>query len=604
MVNMDSLAPDTLSELRTVYDIVIPVDRIVNKSPANLYLMQRPGLNSTFTKIALWRQTQYQKIVYLDADTVILRAPDELFDEPTDFAAVPDIGWPDCFNSGVLVLKPDMGHYYGLLALAQRGISFDGADQGLLNMHFQDWHRLSFKYNCTPNGNYQYVPAYRHFQSSISLIHFIGNDKPWLIGRESKVPTGVYEEMMGRWWAVYDRHFRAPTTAYISGQSQPGPRTVQRHVNGEASTSSFGFSSIIERSTREDLVVSVDNIEEPMTDNAEMIERVEQGDVQPIPTTQQRRHSVVWDPIRSAPPANSRPEAPNIPGTKYEMSQDSKLFQAPSSYPEPPKDMYYQVPETAPASEPLKPIFPWEINMVKPVRVFPEDQRPSSSGSAPSATTDEETQAETNTPVTPTINVISPAPFSSFSRTNVWDAMPEIERYVANLPQHRRAKIQVLHGPTTGTQTILSPGTEEPPSEAQGRRRSMKLTDFPTEIERPSLPVTPAPIHRPKFWGEERNESGDLPPAEGVPDQSDWDPLTRLAELQRRQSEVLATGPGSPGRFIPDRSMPDSAVLLPVVEDKDIAPIAPPELRETVVGEISPEEEAITEADDAPADEP
>ncbi|KAL9045053.1 MAG: hypothetical protein Q9214_001855, partial [Letrouitia sp. 1 TL-2023] len=622
MVTMDNLAPDTLSELRvrqypaqiaqpqsltafqTVYDIVIPVDRIVNKSPANLYLMQRPGLDSTFTKIALWRQTQYRKIVYLDADTVILRAPDELFDEPSDFAAVPDIGWPDCFNSGVLVLKPDMGQYYGLLALAQRGISFDGADQGLLNMHFQDWHRLSFKYNCTPNGNYQYVPAYRHFQSSISLIHFIGNDKPWLIGRESKVPTGVYEEMMGRWWAVYDRHFRAPTTAYISGQSQPGPRTVQRHVNGEASTSSFGFSSIIERSTGEDSMISVDKIEEPMTDTAKIIERVEQGDVHPVPTTQQRRYSVVWDPIRSAPPVNSQPEAPNIPGAKYEMSQDSKLFQAPSSYPEPPKDMYYQVPATPPASEPLKPIFPWEINMTKPVRVFPEDQRPSSSGSAPSATTDEETQAETNSPITPTINVTSSAPFSSFSRTNVWDNMPEIERYVANLPQHRRAKIQVLHGPTTGTETVLSPGTGESPTEAQGRRRSMKLTDFPTEIERPSLPVTPAPIRRPSFWGEERDESGDLPAAEGVPDQLDWDPLTRLAELQRRQSEVLATGPGSPGRFIPDRSMPDSAALLPAVDEKDTAPIAPPELRETVVREISSKEEEMTEADDAPADEP
>lgn len=583
---------------------MIPVDRIVNKSPANLYLMQRPDLDSTFTKIALWRQTQYRKIVYLDADSVTLRAPDELFDEPSDFAAVPDIGWPDCFNSGVLVLKPDMGQYYGLLALARRGISFDGADQGLLNMHFQIWHRLSFKYNCTPSGNYQYVPAYRHFQSSISLIHFIGNDKPWLIGRESKVPTGVYEEMVGRWWAVYDRHFRAPTTAYISGQSHRGPRTVQRHVNGEASTSSFGFSSIIERSAGENPVVSVDNIEEPMTDTAEMIERVEQGDVQPIPTTQQRRHSVVWDPIRSAPPADSRPEAPNIPSTKYEMSQDSKLFQAPNSYPEPPKDMYYQVPGIPPASEPLKPIFPWEINMARPVRVFPEDQRPSSPGSAPSAMTDEETQAETSTPVTPTINVTSPAPFSSFSRSNVWDTMPEIERYVANLPQHRRAKIQVLHGPTTGTETVLFPGTEEPPSEAQGRRRSMKLTDFPTEIERPSLPVTPAPIHRPSFWGEERNESGDLPPAEGVPNQSDWDPLTRLVELQRRQSEVLATGPGSPGRFIPDRSMPDSAVSLPAIEDKDTAPVAPPELQETAVKEISSKEEEIAEAGDTPASEP
>lgn len=186
------------------------MNRIVNKCPANLYLMNRPDLASTFTKIALWRQTQYRRLVYIDADVVALRAPDELFRLESSFAAVPDIGWPDCFNSGVLALTPNMGDYYGLLALAERGISFDGADQGLLNMHFRNWERMSFTYNCTPSGHYQYVPAYKHFQSSISMIHYIGRNKPWLVGRETQVASGIYEELLGRWWAVYERHFRAP----------------------------------------------------------------------------------------------------------------------------------------------------------------------------------------------------------------------------------------------------------------------------------------------------------------------------------------------------------------------------------------------------------
>lgn len=172
--------------------------------------MNRPDLASTFTKIALWRQTQIDHIVYIDADVVALRAPDELFNNPPRFSAAPDIGWPDCFNSGVLSLKPNMGDYYALLALAQRGISFDGADQGLLNMHFRNWERLSFTYNCTPSASYQYVPAYRHFQSNISMVHFIGNQKPWNIGREQKGATGVYEELLGRWFAVYDKHYRIP----------------------------------------------------------------------------------------------------------------------------------------------------------------------------------------------------------------------------------------------------------------------------------------------------------------------------------------------------------------------------------------------------------
>lgn len=183
--------------------------------------MNRPDLVSTFTKITLWRQTQFHRLLYIDADVVALRAPDELFNIEATFAAVPDIGWPDCFNSGVLYLKPDMGDYYALLALAQRGISFDGADQGLLNTHFRNWHRLSFTYNCTPSGSYQYVPAYRHFQSSISLVHFIGREKPWNVERNGRGATGVYEELLGWWWSMYDKHYRTPVCSplpYLAGK--------------------------------------------------------------------------------------------------------------------------------------------------------------------------------------------------------------------------------------------------------------------------------------------------------------------------------------------------------------------------------------------------
>ena len=275
--------------------------------------MHRPDLISTFTKIELWRQTQFRKIVYLDADIVALRSPDELFAEKSSFAAVPDIGWPDCFNSGVLVLSPNMGDYYALLALAQRGISFDGADQGLLNMHFPNWHRLSFTCNCTPSGNYQYVPAYRHFQSTINMVHFIGTDKPWRVGRDWKGATGVYEELIGRWWAVYDKYYRAPVSAVatsrrrtnadrafqtvglVPGQTQSGSRTVQRYVTGETSISTSGFSSVLQPHVVEAPIIST---EIPLTERMEPTEALEQGQATPTPTGQQQSLSSDWDPTR------------------------------------------------------------------------------------------------------------------------------------------------------------------------------------------------------------------------------------------------------------------------------------------------------------------
>ncbi|KAL8701859.1 MAG: hypothetical protein Q9201_004687 [Fulgogasparrea decipioides] len=574
LATTETLQVSTIDELKRVYDHVIPVSPIINKSPTNLYLMHRPDLGSTFTKIALWRQTQFHKMVYLDADMVALRAPDELFDQEAGFAAVPDIGWPDCFNSGLLVLSPNMGDYYALLALAQRGISFDGADQGLLNMHFRDWHRLSFTYNCTPSGNYQYVPAYRHFQSSISMIHYIGTDKPWNVGRDWKGATGVYEELLGRWWSVYDKYYRASTMAFVSGQLQSESRTVQQHVKGGALTSDYGFasgpsSSLVQSMTSK---VADNTAEKPLTEKADPAEGIDRGEHQPTPAAQQRRFSVDWDPIRQPPPPNSKPEAPDFHNRTYEMSTDRKLFQAPKSYPEPPKDMYYQIPATPPAAEPLKPIFPWEHSQAKAKRVFPDDPCASSSESAPSITTDISTRAETASPATPTIQVTASEPFANFSWKNAWDT-PEIDRYIANLPQYRRraqaqAVLRAKMPKFPKPETVLSPNPDNSPPDTQQRRPSLRLTDFPTEIERPSLPVTPAPVRRPSFWGQERDAAGDLPPAEGVPDQADWDPHAKLLELQRRQSEVLMAGPRSPRREIPDRPLIESSAPLAVDEAK------------------------------------
>ncbi|KAI9824161.1 MAG: hypothetical protein M1819_000924 [Sarea resinae] len=567
LVTPDSLQPSTLDQLKKLYDQVIPVERITNKTPTNLYLMGRPDLNATFTKVALWRQDQFRRIVYLDADVVALRAPDELFDLDVPFAAAPDVGWPDCFNSGVLVLQPNLGDYYALLALAQRGISFDGADQGLLNMHFRNYHRLSFNYNCTPSGHYQYVPAYRHFQSSISMVHYIGSEKPWLMGREIKSNTGVYEELLGRWWAVYDRHYRATQT----GQTQEASRAVQQHVKGELENPVHGLSSA--PSYDDPKSEPSDTKEKPPSKKVseEKLNPVIPAAAAPAPAPAPKAPFSApmssWDPARAPPPAESEPEAANFPSQTYNMSSDQELFRPPSSYPQPPKDMWYEVPQQ---HEAPKPIFPWEAHAPPPTRVFAEEREPSPepfSEPEPSATEDESSVADYSDPTTPTAQLSSPEPWEAYTRTNAWDDMPGIERYVSGLQQSRKAKLQTLQNLLAANEAVLGSPGEGP--EGSGKRPSIRLTDFPTEIERPSLPVTPAPIRRPSFWGEERDEEGQLPAAEGVPRQEDWDPVAKLEELSRRQSDVLPKIlspplPTSPsGGPIPDRKLPSSSAPVP-----------------------------------------
>ena len=50
---------------------------------------------------------------------------DELF-EREEFSAAPDVGWPDCFNSGVFVFIPSTTTYQSLLKFAIDNGSFDG----------------------------------------------------------------------------------------------------------------------------------------------------------------------------------------------------------------------------------------------------------------------------------------------------------------------------------------------------------------------------------------------------------------------------------------------------------------------------------------------
>ena len=44
------------------------------------------------------------------------------------FSAVCDLGWPDCFNSGVFVFKPSQSTFNELLQLAKTEDSFDGGE--------------------------------------------------------------------------------------------------------------------------------------------------------------------------------------------------------------------------------------------------------------------------------------------------------------------------------------------------------------------------------------------------------------------------------------------------------------------------------------------
>lgn len=230
----EEVSKDAREKLGRVFDSLIDVPTIRGISSNNLQMIGRPDLATTLTKLNLWSLTQFERVVFLDADTLALNDIGHLFTLPKDitFAASPELGFPDCFNSGFMVLTPSANTFNELKTLARQIESFDGGDQGILNVYFGDgtlghpmqsllpdtaatvaprpWHRLSFTYNMEMHKVYRfYIPAVLRYRSQHKVLHFIGKDKPWhfpdgKVERPEDAPAyyQFYCEMIEEWWKI------------------------------------------------------------------------------------------------------------------------------------------------------------------------------------------------------------------------------------------------------------------------------------------------------------------------------------------------------------------------------------------------------------------
>lgn len=216
-------------QLQTVFDVVKVVDVLDSKDETNLALLKRPELGVTFTKIHCWKLTEFEKCVFLDADTLVVRNCDELF-EREELSAAPDVGWPDCFNTGVFVYKPAVETFNNLVKFAVEQGSFDGGDQGLLNQYFSDWassdikKHLPFVYNLTSVAVYSYIPAFKHYGSQIRIVHFIGAVKPWLQQLDpatrtiSPAPGAEHlTPLLQNWWDIFVENVHPAMSKELTG---------------------------------------------------------------------------------------------------------------------------------------------------------------------------------------------------------------------------------------------------------------------------------------------------------------------------------------------------------------------------------------------------
>ncbi|MGX8712360.1 MAG: glycosyltransferase [bacterium] len=153
----------------------------------------------TFDKLLIFELTQFDKIVYLDADLFILHSLNHLFNMPHMSATVAGKQYPGNetwidINSGIMTIVPQQGIVAKFKTLIPDVIKVKGScgDQDILQAYYTDWpnqHELNMgeKYNVfacyakyyEQQLNYCYTNNIDN-PKSIAVIHFIGENKPWM----------------------------------------------------------------------------------------------------------------------------------------------------------------------------------------------------------------------------------------------------------------------------------------------------------------------------------------------------------------------------------------------------------------------------------------
>jgi alpha-N-acetylglucosamine transferase len=197
VMHTDGVASDALAPLAAQGARLVPVDLLPTSDAFNhahgkaelhgrapFTKGQKPPFHTpldNFAKLRLW-QLDYARVVFLDADTLVLRNIDRLFGYP-EFSAAPNVyeALADFrrLNSGVFTARPDPATFDRMLArLDAPGAFWRRTDQTFLQDYFPDWHGLPVFDNML-----QYVwldlPDLWHWPS-IRVLHY-QYEKPWQV---------------------------------------------------------------------------------------------------------------------------------------------------------------------------------------------------------------------------------------------------------------------------------------------------------------------------------------------------------------------------------------------------------------------------------------
>lgn len=180
----------------------------------NLGAKKYPYNEYNYSKFRFWQLTDYDKIIFIDADIIILRNLDLIFSLP-QMSAVRNDNF--IFNSGITVIEPSNCTFKHFMQQTKEIISYNGGDQGFLNEIFVYWRRLPNHFNFFKifwtNTTIETNKKNQLFSANtpkLYAIRYFGR-KPWWCYRDYDCNWDIEKQRLfasdvahQKWWNLYD----------------------------------------------------------------------------------------------------------------------------------------------------------------------------------------------------------------------------------------------------------------------------------------------------------------------------------------------------------------------------------------------------------------
>lgn len=157
---------------------------------------------NNFCKLRLWELEEYQRVIFLDADIIVLRNIDRLFGYPEGVAAPNLYESLEDFhrmNSGVFVAAPNQRTFEAMCtALDAPNAFWRRTDQTFLETWWPNWHGLPYTYNTLQYVFFNLPQLWRWDQ--LHVLHY-QYEKPW---QEDHPKRALLAPLIDVWWRMYE----------------------------------------------------------------------------------------------------------------------------------------------------------------------------------------------------------------------------------------------------------------------------------------------------------------------------------------------------------------------------------------------------------------